>query len=77
MALARCDICGRPRGRNGNVYSQVPREPVGHPRSGVICGGGECKRPGLVWLRGEEEHSYSMGQRIFQIPNAAVKLCVR
>jgi hypothetical protein len=37
MALVRCQSCGCPEGRKGNVYSSVPHYPINHPDSGVVC----------------------------------------
>jgi hypothetical protein len=65
MALARCEKCGRPSGRMGNVYTGPARLPVGHPLSGVICGTTGCDEPGLVWLLDREQAQYKTGTRIF------------
>lgn len=67
MALARCEKCGCPDGRKGNVYIRPARPPVGHPRSGVICGSTGCNEPGLVWLLDRERALYQTGIRIFEL----------
>ena len=76
MALARCEQCGQPQGRKGNVYV-ARHQPVGHPNSGVVCGTAKCEGAGLVWLLVEEEEQYKKGQRVFEVPNAGVKLGVK
>lgn len=67
MAIARCETCGCPDGRKGNVYSTVPRYPIGHPESGVICGTPDCLNPGIVWLTDWEETEYQQSRRTFRI----------
>jgi len=48
--------------------------PVGHPRSGLVCGTESCTRPGLIWLTDREVRSYDAGTRIFSLPTAATKV---
>jgi hypothetical protein len=67
MALVRCENCGCPHGRKGNVYSLAPHYPINHPNSGIICGTGGCKNPGIVWLLDYEEQEYGTGERIFRL----------
>lgn len=67
MAVSRCQDCGCPDGRRGNVYSTTPHFPTGHPNSGIVCGTGPCQNPGVLWLTVEEENEYLQGRRIFQI----------
>ena len=67
MALALCEKCGCPDGRKGNVYIGPARLPVGHPRSGVICGSTECSEPRLVWLLNREQALYRTGTRVFEL----------
>jgi hypothetical protein len=76
MALARCERCGQPEGRKGNVYI-TSHQPVSHPTSGVVCGSADCDAAALVWLLAEEEAQYKKGQRVFQLPNAGAKLRVQ
>ncbi len=76
MALARCEECGRPEGRKGNVYVGK-HQPVAHPNSAVVCGSAKCEGAGLVWLLADEEAQYKKGQRVFQLPNAGAKLRVQ
>jgi hypothetical protein len=51
-------------------------EPVGYPDTAAICGLSGCERPGLVWLDEDEKAAYARGQRVFRVPNAAVKIRV-
>jgi hypothetical protein len=67
MALARCEKCGCPNGKKGNVYSGIPHRPLGYPNSGVICGSAGCMNPGLVWLLDWEEAEYRQSQRVFEL----------
>ena len=73
MALARCEVCGRPQGRGGNVYVSC-HLPIGYPETGVICGSSECERPGKVWLIQEEQAQYQKGTRVFRLPTQAAKV---
>jgi hypothetical protein len=79
MAVVRCEQCGRPDGRKGNVYSPIRHYPVGHPNGGVVCGTPACHNPGTVWLTREEETEYQGGRRVFQITGGhmAVKFFVQ
>ena len=40
---------------------------MGHPDSGLICGLGDCMKPGLVWLTKEEQEEYRAGRRFFRL----------
>ena len=79
MAIARCENCGRPDGRGGNVYSTVPHYPLNHPNSGIVCGTGGCQNAPVVWLLEPEEAEYRNGRRVFKLTgeNAMVKLHVQ
>lgn len=74
MALVRCETHGRPRGRKHDYVTAV--RPIGYPKSAAICGSGNCVAPGLVWLTEEEDVAYRAGERVFPVPNAAVKIYV-
>jgi hypothetical protein len=74
MALVRCKRCGKPKGRTHRYVLSV--EPVGYPDTAAICGLSGCERPGLVWLDEDEKSAYARGQRVFRVPNAAVKIRV-
>ena len=74
MALVRCEIHGRPGGRTQH-YS-IAAKPLGYPRTAAICGRQGCQNAGLVWLTEEEARSYRRGERVFSVPNAAVKIQV-
>jgi hypothetical protein len=67
MALSRCENCGKPKGRNGNNYTDPARLPVGHPQSGVVCGTQGCTHSGLVWLLDLEQKQYMEGIRVFDL----------
>ncbi len=76
MALVRCNRHGRPQGTK-NTYASEPARPIGYPRTARVCGLSGCEEPGLVWLTVEEYQGYTVGQRVFPIPNsAAAKLGV-
>ena len=75
MALARCETCGRPKGRKGNEYVRA-HEPPNYLESGLVCGRSTCENPALVWLNNLEENSYSRGLRVFTLPTAAAKVRV-
>jgi len=75
MALVRCEeVHGQPTGVKHRYVMAV--KPVGYPDTAAICGLKGCEYPGLVWLTEEEHAEYQTGQRIFAIPNAAVKIKV-
>jgi len=74
MALVRCERCGRPKGRVRTYVTSVT--PLGYSETAAICGHAGCERPGLVWLDEQEKAEYDRGQRIFSVPNAAVKIQV-
>ena len=74
MALVRCEAHGRPQGRTQVYVVGVP--PVGFPQTAAICGLKGCENAGSVWLTTDEKAAYEKGQRIFEVPNAAVKIKV-
>ena len=74
MALVRYTQCGSPRGRTRRYVVAV--KPVGYPDTAAICGRSKCGHPGLVWLDESEKVAYDNGERIFEVPNAAVKIRV-
>ena len=68
MALARCDI----RKLNGRTKSYAKSVwPLNYPDTSTICGRKDCLEPAVVWLDKQEERSYLVGERIFEIPNSA------
>lgn len=75
MAIARCKSHGPPEGRT-RTYNADPCQPIGYPRTAVVCGIQECEEPALVWLDTTEHAAYTGGQRIFRIPSFAAKLRV-
>jgi len=74
MALVRCSHCGKPEGRTKSYVTSV--DPVGYLETAAICGRKGCTHPGKVWLTAEEYRQYQQGERIFSVPNAAVKIKV-
>lgn len=74
MALVRCEDHGRPRGIT-QTYVQATY-PLGYPDTAAICGRAGCRNPGLVWLNEDEKTAYDSGERVFSVPNAAVKIQV-
>ena len=72
MARVKCKLHGPPTGKTQS-YSSTPYAPVGHPRSGMICGATSCLRPGLVWLTTVEEHEYRSGTRVFTVNDGSDK----
>ncbi len=72
MALVRCDPCGKPRGRTRTYVGAV--EPLGYPDTAAICGRTHCKQPRILWLDVEESLVYRLGERIFGVPHAAMKV---
>ncbi len=75
MALVRCDARGKPTGRTRTYVESV--EPLGYPDTAAICGRKACEHPGMVWLEIGESQAYRSSQRIFSVPNAAVKVKVK
>jgi len=73
MALARCEDCGRPQGRRGNIYTSC-HLPLGYPETGVICGSTGCEKPAKFWLIPEEQAQYQKGIRVFPLPTQAAKV---
>ncbi len=73
MALVRCEENHSPPA-SGNYVMSV--KPVGFPDTAAICGRKGCEYPGLVWLTETERAAYRKGQRIFEVPSAAVKIKV-
>lgn len=71
MALARCEECGKPIGRNRKYFGNV--EPLGYPNTALICGKKGCSNPGLIWLEAYEWKEYQSGKTIFEPPTASVK----
>jgi len=74
MALVRCKQRGRPKGIRRTYLASV--QPLGYPGTAAICGRAGCERPGLVWLDERDKAEYDRGQRVFSVPNAAVKIKV-
>ena len=77
MAIARCEMHGKPKNPKVGAYSGTAHLPVGHPNSGVVCGKRDCENPGLVWLKMHEENEYQKGQRVFEIHTRTAKVRVQ
>jgi hypothetical protein len=72
MAVIRCSD-HPPKGRTKNYVRQI--EPVGHPNSGLVCGGKYCENAGLICLEEEEATAYDKGQRVFEaLVSSAMKM---
>jgi hypothetical protein len=66
MAIARCEICGPPRGKKYD-YTHA-HTLLSSPSSNMICAGPGCVRLlSITWLTDEEERQYLRGQRFFRI----------
>ncbi|HEX9116306.1 MAG TPA: hypothetical protein VGA61_09580 [Anaerolineae bacterium] len=74
MALVRCYKHGNPVGRTNQYVMHV--RPLGYPETAALCGRRGCAEPGLVWLTVEEEFAYLKGERVFDLPVAAIKVRV-
>jgi len=73
MALCRCLNYHPPRGNRYMHYTA----PVGYPDTSSICGRVGCNEPGYIWLDIDELNMFiNNHERIFKIPNHAVKLKV-
>lgn len=77
MAIARCEQCGRPRAHKPPEYGNRPYLPVGYPNSGIICGSRHCENTAVIWLKVDEEQSYTTGQRVFDIRTDSAKIQVQ
>ena len=68
MAIARCEVCGQPRGtKQGypNLHTVILETPSQHPR--IVCGAVNCTRDALIWLTDAEESEYRRGVRNFRV----------
>lgn len=76
MALVRCAVCGvKPPGRGGYKRAYVRNvQPLGHPKSALVCGTPSCSGAGLIWLEKEEADAYNKGERIFGLATNTTKV---
>jgi len=74
--LIRCESSDKPKAKVLPEYVDHPRFPVGFPNNGVVCGTKGCNKPGLAWLKTDEEKRYRSGQRVFGLPSNASKVRV-
>lgn len=72
MALVRCTEHGQPSGRTREYVRSV--SPFGYPDTAAICGSVPCIKPGRIWLEAKESAAYDEGERIFRVPNNAIKV---
>jgi len=77
MAIARCEMHGKPANPKIGAYAATAHLPVGHPNGGVVCGKKDCENAGLVWLKTDEENEYQQGQRVFEIHTRTAKIRVQ
>jgi hypothetical protein len=71
MALARCEICGSPRGMK-QAYAHCHK--ALSPNNGIMCGAPMCIQPACIWLTNEEERAYVRGERIFKLANRTAQV---
>lgn len=78
MATVRCLACGKPTiAVKPPGYADKPHLPVGHPKSGLVCGKPDCENDGVVWLKRDEEKQYASGERVFRIHTQTAKIRVQ
>jgi len=75
MALARCEMHGRPVGQIG-TYVQRTR-PLGYPDSAILCPRAQCVHTAFVWLDEDDARNYAGGQRDFELPHNTEKVWVQ
>jgi len=59
MIIVRCPTCIR---RSRQSYG-VHAEPLGYPKTDIVCGFPGCEAPGLVWLNGPSAIEYTQHGR--------------
>lgn len=74
MALARCEKCGKPKGRTKTYVCSV--RPVGYSDTAAICGIKDCENSAQIWLDENEVQDFLSGQDVFSFPNNAMKVRV-
>jgi len=72
MALVRCVKHGSPAGSKREYVAAVA--PFGFPTTAAICGSVPCMEPGMIWLEATEKADYDKGERVFRVPNNAIKV---
>jgi hypothetical protein len=60
MIIVRCPAC---IARHRQSY-RVHAEPMGYPKTDILCGAPGCEAPGLVWLRGPDAIEYTQRNRV-------------
>lgn len=72
MALVRCNECGKPKGRTRKYIRSV--EPIGYPKTALVCGTKNCTNAGLIWLEAHEWRDYTeKNRKIFEPPSRSVQ----
>ena len=74
MAIARCDQCGKPKGKTQTYVAKAV--PAGYPNVSTICGSKDCDNSANVWLNEAEKNLFDRGQRVFRFPTFAAKVRV-
>ena len=76
MALVRCETCGVKKPGIGNTKRKYVRavQPVGYPKTALICPRAKCNNPGMIWLEKEESVTYDAGKRVFKLQTNTVKI---
>lgn len=67
MAIARCEVCGKPQGMKQDYvhpHATTEASPV-NPR--ILCGATSCVRIAAIWLTDAEEEEYRRGLRSFKV----------
>jgi hypothetical protein len=60
ILIVRCPAC---IARSRPPY-RVHAEPVGYPKTDIVCGAPGCEEPGLVWFRGPDAIDYTQRNRV-------------
>lgn len=72
MPVARCAACGPPSRKFSAKC--LSAEPLGHPRSALVCGVAGCENSALLWLTAWEVAEFRDGRRIFNISGRSPKV---
>jgi len=74
MALARCEMHGKPTGETGRYFQSA--KPLDYPDSTLVCGRKQCVHIAVVWLDEDDAQNYASGQRDSELsgPGATVRV---
>jgi len=75
MALARCEMHGRPVGQTSQ-YRQSAK-PLGYPDSDLLCGRKQCVHIAVMWLDEDDVRGYAAGQRDFALVSTSENVRVQ